>query len=116
MNKNKFLECHNTDDTKTIREYDADGFLVKKEYYNTDGSLYTIQRYEHKTEGKLAQIEIYNAEGNICTICHSRGYTEHEYDEAGNLIKRKHLDAYGNLIKQEHFDADGELISTLHRR
>ena len=111
-------ECPKDTDTRK-HTCDADGNVIKREYYDDSGNLewYYINKYD---DGNLIKAEWHDADGNL------ERYVKYEYDADGNRIKTEHYDADdnlreyfkseydadGNVIKYEEYDADGELVNT----
>ncbi|MBN1699158.1 MAG: tetratricopeptide repeat protein [Spirochaetales bacterium] len=77
--------------TRSVR--DADGDVVRIEYYNASG---TITGIKHKdAEGRTYKVEQYDEKGSLS------GYFIYEFDENGNPEKVYAYDSDGNLLSSE---------------
>ena len=126
--------------TKTVEN--ADGVMLRKEYYDKEGELVAKNFYDQ--EGKLVSNEIYGpAAGEGLPLIQAKGVvfpcTAKHYDEDGELIREvvlaedgkvssivtynvddpnalpskvEIIDKDGDLAAVNHYDEDGTLVST----
>lgn len=91
--------------TWTESEYDEEGKLIKKSYYDGEGILESWQEYIYDGAGNLLKVEEYSSEGEL------GAQTEYEYDSAGNKIAMlENNDFYEDLRTEYQYDAAGNVI------
>lgn len=93
-------------------EYDENGKLVKKTWYEADGSVRSVAVYGYDENGRMVQTTWYKADGSVMAV--------YGYDENGKLVKITSLytkeditweyDAEtGTAIKMAVYEKDGSL-------
>jgi hypothetical protein len=114
--------------TSTTSFYDANGRVVKKEYYTRDGIMYNREQFWYWETGKLKTKKVksthvietteYNHDGNIVLVwaktiaskCISRKYSA-TYNEKGEIVHYvEHSKGYECFIERD-LDHEGNLLS-----
>ena len=114
--------------TSTTSFYDADGRVVKKEYYTRNGIMYNREQFWYWETGKLKTKKVksthvietteYNHDGNVVLVwaktiaskCISKKYSA-TYNEKGEIV---HYVEYGKgyeCFVERDLDHDGNLLS-----
>lgn len=114
--------------TSTTSFYDANGRVVKKEYYTRDGIMYNREQFWYWETGKLKTKKVksthvietteYNHDGNVVLVwaktiaskCVSRKYSA-TYNEKGEIVHYvEHAKGYECFVERD-LDHDGNLLS-----
>lgn len=101
--KNQKISSSKTDFLKNKKTgkhyfYNDKGRNSKIEYYSNKALLKTVE-YAFNEFGHQVEYSAYNAKGEQISLF----YTENEYDNAGNLLKKYKRDANGKLVKLNHY-------------
>ena len=114
--------------TSTASFYDANGRVIKKEYYTRDGIMYNREQFWYWETGKLKTKKVksthvietteYNHDGNVVLVwaktiaskCISRKYSA-TYNEKGEIVHYiEHGKGYECFVERD-IDHDGNLLS-----
>lgn len=85
-----------------IREYDADGNLLRKTWHNTYGIVWQTEEYD--TAGRLLCRTRHNAYGTVNL------YWSYKYDADSNLQRVTWHDIDGTVDQIDEYDTDGNLL------
>lgn len=100
-----FLDESN--DFKTLYEYDNDGNKVQESTYDKYGIQNTIIFYKHDTNGNLIEEKVYSKSDLFYT-------NEFKYDSKGNILEDIQTTSENEKIKiSNKYDSNGNLISKI---
>ena len=102
-----------------VYEYDENGRMIRKCYYDATGKVNRYLVYEYGADGRKSAAVYYNAVGTAllnCTIeCKSDGWEEWTYydPETGVLISIEMCDANETVRKSSRFDSETGKLSSV---
>lgn len=83
--------------------YDEEGRLLNSMAYTiNDGTVCATVESLYDTQGRVTQENHFKLDGSLT------GFTTHEYDDAGRLIRINYRDAEGNLQSEYQYAFDGD--------